>query len=166
MTGFSSLKEWTRHFIKHKDIFEKKIIKVEEKGDIFLVERKDGRQKWIVGDKFSYDDKHNDPKCPQTIVCLNNPGNVKAVVEAWKELIIPAKLTVLFVNLELGEKWMLNPKVHNMIADEATLEAGLLRLMQAANGLVDEEPKKKKKQSLFEESEKGDDEGGDDGSDA
>ena len=149
MAGFSSLQEWTAEFIRHKDLFERKILKTQEQKGGFLVRRKDGEQQWIVSEQFKAEEL-KDAKANATLVCLNTPGNVKAVVAAWKKLVAHPKITVLFVNLALGEKWMLNPKVHDSIADPGTLEQGLLRLMQAANGLVDEEPKRGRKPTLFE----------------
>jgi len=159
MTDAESLKEWTLGFIKHKDIFEKKIVKIEDKKDGFCVHRKDAVQNYAVSENFSpgsvEETRPGSVPSQLTIVCLNNPLNVKAVVKDWKKLIKHQRLTILFVNLALGEKWMLNPRVHDMIADSSTLESGLLNLMRAANGVVDEEPKRKKKSSIFEESDEG-----------
>jgi len=152
MAAFPSLKDWTQQFIKHKDVFERKLVKVIESATGFSVHRKDGIQAWHLFEQFKVPPASKDQV---TVVCLSTPGNVRAVVAAWKSLILFPRLTILFVNLELGEKWLLNPKVHDMIADPTTLEAGLMNLMNAANGVVDDAPKRGRKPKLFEESEEG-----------
>lgn len=154
---FSSLKDWAGHFIKHKDLFERKVVKVEETSNGYRVERKDKTTvEWIINDQFNYPGKGTGTR---VIACLNNKENVKTVIKAWKELVADSAITLWFVNLTTGEKWSLNPKMHDLFADKSTLEQGLCSLMDSANGVIKDEPKRKKKQSMFEEStESGNDE--------
>jgi len=162
MANSNSLKEWTFHFIKHKDVFEKKIRSLKDTEEGYAAEYPDRTQEYIVGEKFSLPAKSlaqgksgTQPAMLTTIVCSNTRENVKAVVKDWGKLKETHGLTILFVNTETGEKWLLNPRVHDMIADSSSLETGLMKMMDTANGIVEKEDKKKRKKaaSMFEESE-------------
>lgn len=155
--AFSSLQEWTENFIKHKDAFEKKIKKISPTKTGFLVEYAAKAQEYTIAEPFTHafekkasrQDTHAQ-SVQRTIVCENTKENVKSVVKDWKLLMQP--LTILFVNLKSGEKWSLNPKLHSLVADDATLEAGLLKMMDTANGVEEKEKPRKKRVTMFEES--------------
>jgi len=151
---FSSIQEWVLQFIKHKDIFDRKVTKLEENSEGVRVTRKDGSVvSWIAKDAFSYSSKEKTTASSRMIACLNTRENVKEIVKHWKELVLDSALTIWCVDLETGEKWSVTPRVHDLITEPSALEQGLLSLMDTANGVVKEEPKRKKKQSIFEESE-------------
>ena len=150
--GFSSLREWVQQFIKHKDVFDRKITAIDDSKDVIVVKRKDNTaQRWVVSDQFSYSGASKEQTA---IACLSSRENIKAVVKVWPQLVKDAMLSIYFVNLKNGNKWNISPRVHDLIADTSTLESGLVSLLDASEGIVKEEPRKKKKQSLFEETAK------------
>ena len=53
--------------------------------------------------------------------------------------------------MKIGDKWVINPHTHSMIADPESIESGLRTMSDTANGKVEEVKKGKKKPSMFEE---------------
>jgi hypothetical protein len=167
--AFESLLDLAKQIVKHKDAFERKITSIEPEQNGFVVIRKDGsRQRWVVMDRFSYapgridaKDKAGQPKTKLVLLCTSDKENIRAVVKGWDALIKEQDLSVYFVDVKTGNKWNIMPRVHDLIAERSTLESGLVSLMDAANGIVKEEPRRKKKQSMFEESSQDEEEQGD-----
>ena len=144
-----NLKEWTIQYVKHKDLAQKKIVKIEEdKGDILSVHYKDKIVKHYIinttDDKLLQAVNNQDNK---TIICPNTEENFKWLIKNWAKLTSIKNLSIIFLNTKTHEKWQINPKIHSMIADPDNIEQGLRTMYDTANGKVAELPKAKKKPS-------------------
>ena len=148
------LSEWTINYVKNKDLTFRKLVKYSEhpEKDRIDFEFKDKTIVHFIVDKLSekvfdiiktYEHK--------VVVCMNNDENFKFLIKEWKKLSEVKNLSLLFVNLKVGDKWVINPHTHSMIADPATIESGLRTMFDTANGKVSEPKKGKKKTSMFEE---------------
>lgn len=150
------LGEWTINYVKNRDLTFRKLVKYSEhpKDDSIDFEFKDKTIKHFIVDKLSDKIfeiiKEHEHK---VIVCLNVDENFKFLIKNWKRLSDVKNLSFLFVNLKIGDKWVINPHTHSMIADPSTIESGLKTMFDTANGKVAEIKVGKKKSSMFEEGE-------------
>lgn len=149
------LSDWTVNYVKNKDLTFRKLVKYTEhsKDDYIAFEFKDKTVIYFIVDKLSekvfdmiksYEHK--------VLVCLNIDENFKFLIKHWNRLSEIKNLSLLFVNLKLGDKWVINPHTHSMIADTDSIESGLRTMFDTANGKIAEVKKGKKKSSMFEES--------------
>jgi len=149
------LAEWTLHYVKNKDLTFRKLVKHTEKKEIDAIEFefKDKTVMHFIIDKLS-DKVFESIKdhAHKVIVCLNTEENFKYLIRSWKDFSEVKNLSILFVNLKINDKWVINPHTHSMIADPETIESGLRTMYETANGKVAEIKGKKKKASMFEES--------------
>jgi hypothetical protein len=146
------LKEWTVQYVKHRDLTQKKIVKIEEKkGDVLEVQYKDKTVKYHVIDSADIEllksISNNEHKA---IVCPNSEENFRFLIKNWSKLSTIGNLSIIFINMKTHEKWQINPKVHSMIADPESIEQGLRTMYDTANGKVTDAPKAKKKPQIFE----------------
>ena len=88
----------------------------------------------------------------KTIVCPNIEENFQFLIKHWNKFSTIKNLSILFANLKTHEKWLINPYVHAMVADPASIETGLRTMFDTANGKIMEIKGQKKKASMFEES--------------
>jgi hypothetical protein len=148
------LADWTLNYVKNKDLTFRKLVKYTEhaKEEYIDFEFKDKIVAHFIIDKVSdkvFDIiKNHDHKI---IVCLNTDENFKFLIKNWKKLAETKNLSFLFVNLKIGDKWVINPHTHSMIADPDSIESGLKTMFDTANGKVAEVKVGKKKSSMFEE---------------
>ncbi|HIH32265.1 TPA: hypothetical protein HA235_06165 [Candidatus Woesearchaeota archaeon] len=140
------LLEWTINYIKNKDLTLKKIQAIETVKDIINIKYPDKTTRFQV--KPVLDDK---ALMPQTVVCLNSEENFKFLIKNWAKMSKINGLNILFVNQKNNDKWLINPYVHSMIADPASLETGLRAMFDTANGLVKEVKRDKKKPKIFDD---------------
>ena len=149
------LADWTIQYVKNRDLTFRKLVKFNEHAneDRIDFEFKDKTVTYLVVDKLS--DKILDlikKYEHKVIACLNNDDNFKFLIKHWKLLSDTKNLSLLFINLKLHDKWVINPHTHSMIADPLTIESGLRTMYETANGKIAEVKVKKKKASMFEES--------------
>jgi hypothetical protein len=157
----NELKNWTINFVKNKDMTSKKLVKYDEdeKNNCIVFHFKDKINKHYILEKI--DDKiipqisNNDWK---TIVCLNIDDNFNFLIKNWDKLSKINNLSLIFVSLKTQDKWVINPKLHSMIADPDSIKTGLRTMFDTANGKIAEIPKGKKKSTMFEESSNSEDE--------
>ena len=135
------LKEWTLTYIKNRDILLRRISKIEDKGEYFLITHADESHvvvvvKEIISDFVAILDRlreleklHTATKL--TLVVYNTEDNMSHVIRHWNELIALSTLTIIFVNTATNEKWSVSPYVHHKIADPETLEQGLKALFES-----------------------------------
>jgi hypothetical protein len=148
------LSDWTVNYVKNKDLTFRKLVKITEhdKEDYIAFEFKDKTVAYFITDKLSekvFDIiKAHEHK---VIVCLNIEDNFKFLIKNWNKLSDIKNLSLLFVNMKIGDKWVINPHTHSMIADPESIESGLRTMSDTANGKVEEVKKGKKKPSMFEE---------------
>jgi len=148
------LANWTVNYVKNRDLTFRKLVKYAEKtkDDCIEFEFKDKTVSHFIVDKLSdkiFDMiKAHDHK---VLVCPNIEENFKFLIKNWKKLSDAKNLSFLFVNLKLGDKWVINPHTHSMIADPESIESGLRTMFDTANGKIAEVKAGKKKSSMFEE---------------
>jgi hypothetical protein len=155
------LADWTINYVKNRDLTFRKLVQYKEHTaeDHIDFEFKDKTVTHLIIDKLS--DKALDLAKKyehKVIVCLNNEDNFKFLIKHWKLLSDMKNLSLLFVNLKLHDKWVINPHTHSMIADPDSIEFGLRTMFDTANGKIAEVKIKKKKASMFEESSSGEEE--------
>jgi hypothetical protein len=148
------LSDWTIHYVKNRDLTFRKLVKYIEHAsdDRIDFEFKDKIVAHIIADKLS--DKTIDAAKKydhKVIVCMNTEDNFKFLIKNWNRLSEIKNLSILFVNLKVNDKWVINPHTHAMIADPDSIESGLRTMYETANGKIAEVKVKKKKASMFEE---------------
>jgi hypothetical protein len=134
-----NLSEWAVNYVKHKDLVARNL-----KG--FVV--KDGFVEFSFNDKvhdYFIMDLLNISKIKEimnnqsghlkTIVCMHNQDNFNTIVSNWDEL-IKQSITLIFVNPQHEDRWIINPQLHNRIADKAKLKQGLKTMYDAAMGKI------------------------------
>jgi hypothetical protein len=140
------LKEWAIAFIKHRDLAFRRIASIDDKGKELLVKQKDSKEIHNhVAEKI--DDallKKIHSEDNKMIFCLNTEENLEFLIKHWDKFKIINNLTLVFANLKNDDKWIINPKLHSIIADSASIKQGLQSMYDTANGKVDSGPKKKK----------------------
>jgi hypothetical protein len=145
------LKEWLTNYLKWKDQVDRSLkeIKVEKSGIEAVYE--DRKAKFLVIDKLTKEELTKAQGGTYKGICTkNSEDNFSFLVEHWNEFVRLSGLMLVFVNLELGEKWILFPATHNSIAEKETLEQGLRTMFEMANGKIAEA--KPSKKPMFEQS--------------
>jgi len=127
-----TLNEWTVHFVKHKDVFLKKLMDYEVKENRIFFHFKDKDQTYFVVNLFDnaiFDFmKETGYKC---IVCSSDRQNLKFLVDNWSEFIVE-NLTLVFAETISNKKMLINPFVHNKICDVDSLQLGLESMFENA----------------------------------
>lgn len=114
------LREWTVLYVKHKDLYARKLVDHKEEKDRLVFTFKDHTLHAYAMEKLAV---------PQVVgktllVTLNTPQNLDLLIKQWKEFSKLAGLTVVFANPAKNEKWLIVPHTHHQIADE-NLEMGI-----------------------------------------
>jgi len=127
-----TLLEWAETYVKHRDLFEKRIASIEKDAEGLRIKNKDGSvTNCVVLDAL--DEKilklltHPKP----LIVTKNLKENVTFLAKHWQQFAKNPGLKIIFVNLKHEEKWVLVPNSHHAIADPESLELGLQALHDA-----------------------------------
>ena len=124
-----TLKEWTKTYIKYKDMIPRIIDKVDETENSIVVSEK-------TGEKISYLCIENMEALPadnistERIVCLNTKKNLDWLLNNW-DSVKDKKTVFIFVNLEKAESWAINPLLHNTITEKKSLKQGLKALFES-----------------------------------
>ncbi|MBU0757873.1 MAG: hypothetical protein KKF44_07405 [Nanoarchaeota archaeon] len=148
------LKSWLQHYLKYKDSIEQRIKEIKDIDQGVEVIYDDCSTKFLIVSGLK-DENIELLRTHETVCTLNSQSNFDFLIRNWNTLAKLPKLTFIFVNLKLGEKWFLKPHIHNSIADKDGLEQGLRTMFEAANGRIKEV--KPAKQKMFEDSEENDD---------
>lgn len=129
------LKEWIIENIKHKDIFQKKIVKIEEKGEQVIVEYKDKTHYFVImphikelnGIITDFAQKHI------SLVVYNTMENLEAVIKNWARLSELPMLNIYFVNPHSAadKRWIIYPFTHNKITEDNSLRRGMLSMFES-----------------------------------
>lgn len=149
-----ALKEWTVNYIRHKDTVSGKLLSIEadDKKNILVVKFKD---KTVVHHIIeSLDEKSliliKDPD-HKVFVMPNIEKNFDFLIKHWKDFSASRNLTMIFVNMKINDKWIINPYLHSMIADPESIQTGLKTMFDTANGKITEVKAGKRKPKLFDE---------------
>ena len=128
-----NLKEWAEHYIKHHDLYDRNIEKIEDHGHKLLIYQKDDIiypclcAETLTDDVLSKLEGHD----KALVVTRNLKDNVTFVLQHWKELSGHHGLKIIFANRAKNEKWVLMPHGHAKVADPASLKTGLMAMHRA-----------------------------------
>lgn len=144
-----TLNEWTVIYIKNKDLLQRKLKGIEEKGSVLTCTYTDKVQEYILQEQLDcrYEGKS------VTFVCPAARNNLDYLLKEWKNLTQKKNTTIIFVNLENSEKCIINPSTHQFVADEESLELGLRSMFAQVAGLPAPPELKKRKEEEKEEEE-------------
>ena len=122
--------DWCVRFLENKDTIRKEIIKIEknENNSDFIIHYKDKVKYFIIYPTLEneiFNEINNNDN--YGIFTLNNPSNIRFVVNEWEKLAKFKFLRIYFINpfSNIDEVWAMNPYIHDRICDKASLELGL-----------------------------------------
>ena len=125
----SSLREMGIYLLRAMDATKKRIAKIEETTAGGTITYIDGATATVqIAAKFD-----SALLCNGFVIVENSRENVQAVIDCWKEAITFEKLTILFLDVNTGNKWIIRPHIHEKIAEPKTLAQGLLSLHEQSN---------------------------------
>ncbi len=127
----SDLKEWTINFVKHKDIFSKRLIDFKIEKDVIEFNFKDKKHFYVIMPFLDNNTIRHIKNEFVTIVCLNKKKNLNFLKANWNVFIKFNKLNFVFVNLNVNEKWSINPSVHEKISDKESFSEGLNSMFES-----------------------------------
>ncbi|MBT4824969.1 hypothetical protein HN695_01830 [Candidatus Woesearchaeota archaeon] len=133
---FQELKEWLIMFIKHRDMFHRKLQSISEKDFLVIAEFKDKTHYYAILPRIfddlnqitsDYKDKHI------SIITLNTKDNLKQIIKDWDKLSKLQMLSLFFVNPNASaeKKWIIYPFTHNRITEPSSLKLGLTTLFES-----------------------------------
>ncbi|MBC8501042.1 MAG: hypothetical protein H8D38_04740 [DPANN group archaeon] len=121
-----TLKEWTVHFVKNKDLLQKKLVSFEEKDDLIVFHFKNVDKEYLLVENLN-ESVLSFVKHPgfKNVVCSAKKENLKFLIDNWTELKKIENLSFVFVNVRNNACWIINSFVHNKICDDSSLVLGL-----------------------------------------
>ena len=122
------LDEWTKIFIKQRDLIKREVINIEQTINGFVVTTKKGEQRTILVEEKLEAEMNEQVKM---ISCLNTKENVNFLTENWKVFSKQEDLIIIFANPTTNEKWLIKPHHHAKIAEEESLKQGLMAMYDA-----------------------------------
>lgn len=125
------LYEWTKHFIKYKDVIARRIKTIKFLDTSIHVEEKEKfnntKKIYLVYENLEEgiqaSSKLKDEK--GIIVCLNTKINKNILIKNWKKLLKMKDITILFAHPGTNEKWMIHPKTHSKINEAEKLNESI-----------------------------------------
>jgi len=140
MENKNSLKEWITNFLKQRDLYENKIISINEEDNQLKVKYDDKELTvFIVPELIDLGFLENFAKTsPLGIVVSNKKDNLNFLIENWDFFVQFKSLTTYFVNTQSQTeiKWIINPRVHDFICERSALKAGLETLFSMVEEVV------------------------------
>ncbi len=133
---YDQLKEWTIHFLKHKDILNKDISFIEENvsGFDLLIKRKAENQYVLIKEKLDSIDNILNLISDKNVMLIvtNSRTNLDNLISNWTKMCKFQKLAIFFVNpnSSTDKKWSIYPYTHNIIVDRPALRRGLESLFE------------------------------------
>ncbi len=119
------LREWAKAYLRHRDLFERRISSLKESEHGFLIIRKDGtRCECLINESLAALTPLLS-KGEVLLVTRNTRENLSALIKEWRRLANHPKLKVIFANTALNERWAINPRQHTRVAEEESLARGL-----------------------------------------
>lgn len=125
------LREWAREFLRHRDLFARKIVAINDTSSGLSVVYRDRKVDVIVCDSLA----GASPSGEAIIVVPNTRGNLDCLLKRWGEFVGHASLTIYFVNTrsQTEQKWVIRPSLHNRVADDESLRQGLMSLFSTVD---------------------------------
>lgn len=120
-----NLHDWTEVFLKQRDVHRRLMTSLNITASGFEQKNKDGTVTHVkVSEQLDIDAQYD------IIVCLNTEENVHVLVQHWKEFVRNNPL-IVFAHPSSNDKWLLKPAMHARVADDESLEQGLLSMAGA-----------------------------------
>ncbi|MFP4523001.1 MAG: hypothetical protein ACOCQQ_00065 [Candidatus Nanoarchaeia archaeon] len=124
------LYEWTKHYIAFKDILKRQIVKKTYLTTSIVVEEKKEKKLYLVMETLSDSvESIKKTKGKKTIIVTHNTiTNCNTLIKEWDIFAQEANITIIFVNVDLDDKWIIHPATHQHIADKKNLKEGIFSL--------------------------------------
>lgn len=137
------LKEWFKRFIENRDIYFKKIKEIISEEEGLKVVRSDKTTVYAIvpfSTSFLKDLERVSEK-NKGIIVYNTAENFKILIKEWPKLVKNESLMIYFVNpfSKLDKKWVINPRTHALISDDASLKEGLNALYISVDATTQKE---------------------------
>ncbi len=122
--------EWTKQYIKFRDVMKREVKEIIEKNNHEIItEEKKENKRYLINDKIEEAIKQIRNEEKTIIVCSNEKENIKELIKDWNKVKNNKKLTIIFTETETNEKWLIHPNTHNKITDN--LKEGLNTLYES-----------------------------------
>jgi hypothetical protein len=123
---------WAERYVRHRDLFEKRIASLEQQEDQLLIKHKDGSSlRCFVADALDDDILAAAAKEEKALIVTRNlKANLDFLVKHWHRFAERAGLKLVFANVQHHEKWVLVPASHESVADPESLATGLQALFE------------------------------------
>jgi len=127
------LLEWAERYVRHRDLFEKRIATIEREGGKLLINNKDNSTTTCLVSNTLDDGLlvAAEKEKKALVVTRNLKANLDFLVKHWHRFAKLAGLKLVFANVKHHEKWMLVPASHHAVADPESLAAGLQAMFEA-----------------------------------
>lgn len=129
MVQKEEIMEFIDRFVKHRDIYIKKIKEIKKEDDKVKVIYNNKEENYYVLPKLKkieLEDKNN-----KFFVCLNNEENLKELIKNW-EWYLKNEVTIIFLDPNTDKRWFVNVKSHESITERKNLEKGLKSLYESS----------------------------------
>jgi len=125
------LRLWAREFLRHKDVFAKKIVEIKDTPDGLEVVYKAGTERCICNKELDCSAAAENTK----IFVLNTRKNLDTLIHNWHSLAQMPGLVIYFVNpgSMQEKKWIIQPYLHDKVADDDTLKEGLISMFETVD---------------------------------
>ena len=128
------LYEWTREYIRFRDVLRREIKSTTEGDRSIIVTEKKKEKTYIIEEKLSdgiNEIKKHDKKEHLIITTLNTENNSKELISSWDELLKYEDLTIIFCHPGTNEKWLIHPKSHDKISEKKQLKESVRTLLES-----------------------------------
>jgi hypothetical protein len=127
------LLDWAEAYVRHRDLFEKRILSIEKKENLLIIKNKDNSTTTcLVAD--SLDEiilAAAEKEKKALLVTRNLKANLDFLVKHWLRFAKLPGLKLVFANVKQNEKWVLLPHSHHAVADPDSLALGLQAMFEA-----------------------------------
>lgn len=124
----NALLDWAEHYLRARDVFERKIVSLERRTAGLLVTYK--HRKLVVLCQHTFEINSVPTSGHVLLVVTQSVANFETLITNFSSLARNPDLTVAFVNPATAEKWLLKPHVHANVAHPESLRAGLQTLYE------------------------------------
>lgn len=128
MNNEDKLIEWTIRYVKHKDLFSKKLIDYKILKNFIEFKFKHKEHVYYIYDELSSQVLDLLKDSWITFIVLNKQKNVQFLLDNWKNFSKFEKLNIYFVNPNTNQNWIIYPNTHEKITSEKSLKPGLMTL--------------------------------------
>lgn len=127
------LLDWAEQYVRHRDLFEKKVVSIERQEARLVIKNKDGSlTTCFVTDSLDEDLLTALAKEEKLLLVTRNfKANLDFLIKHWSQFAKLLGLKLVFANVKQNEKWVLVPHSHAAVADPDSLALGLQAMFEA-----------------------------------